>query len=216
MNYNHPIAACLAVLCVLSLAAGPVAADHNSEDFWAGLTEDSADESSLGIAIAKELAAGSSWVARQQASVSDFLSGESDVTAEEYADDFQETFNKNNATLEAYASKRVDATEQYDVYRLEFSDKEGGEATRYVVSTSSTGTFTNSRVVTQSTFDGLNRSIDYTVKADWFVSRNAADELQTFVDEYAEPGKNVTATYYATKKAKYGDGLESDLWGGAS
>lgn len=214
MITNNSIAVCLAALCVLSLAAAPAAASHDEEDFWGGLADDT-DDSSLGVEIARNIAAATSWGARQGATVSDIFSGDSDTSAEAYADDFQETFNENNTTLEDYASERVDATEKYDVYRLEFHDRDGNEVTRYLVSNGSDGEFSNARVVDQSTFDDLNRSVDYTIEADWYVSRNAADELATFVDEYAEPNKNVTTTYYAKKKAQYGDGLESDLWGDA-
>lgn len=204
----------VAALLVAAAVAPAPASAQSDDDFWGNLG-DGEDDGSLAVAAAEKIAATTSFMARQAATLGEFFGEDESGSASEYATDFQRTFNSNNGTLESYVNQRVTADTGHDVYRVYFNDKEGGNVTRYVVSTVENGNFTNARMVNQTTFDSLNRSVDYTVRADWYVSRNAADELDAFITEYAEPNKDLTSSYVAKKKAKYGSGLESGLWGGS-
>jgi len=202
----------LTLVVVLAAVSAPVAA-QSDDDFWGDLTAD--EEPGLGVQAGAWLADQTSGLARTIASLGDMVGEDEGQTASVYADDFRETFNANNRTLEAYANQRVTATTDYDVYNVTFQDKDGGAATVYVVATVQDGNFTQAEALTPSEFEARNRTVDHTITADWYVSRNAAAELEAFVVEYAEPNDDVSPTYAAQKKATYGSGLNSTLWGGA-
>lgn len=212
MKPRHITSGALAALCVLALVSAPVAAQSDG-DFWAGLSED--DEPGLGVQVGAWLADQTSGIARRFAQLGEYIGDNEQRNASLYADDFREAFNDDAGDLAAYASERVTPSTSYDVYRVNFSDRDGGSATVFVVATVSNGTFTDAEALTPSAFEQRNRTVDHTVTADWYVSRNAADELEAFVADYASPDKNVSASYYAKMKAQYGSGLESTLWGGA-
>jgi hypothetical protein len=143
--------------------------------------------------------------------IEDLTTGPEPVT--EHATEFTDTYNQNNATIEADVNEQLNASTDFDVFRIQFHNKDGDEATRYLVADVENDSFTNTRVVDQAEFDDLNRSVDYTVEADWYVSRHAASELEAYVTDYAETDEDLTRTDKAKLIAKYGGGLTSDLWG---
>ncbi|MFC4553542.1 MULTISPECIES: hypothetical protein [Halorussus] len=146
----------------------------------------------------------SGWFAR--ADFPGFGSDESG-SAIEYANDFQSEFNSNNKSIESYASERLNPTTGYDTFAVYFHDKSGANVTRYVVADVSNGSWSNARVVAST-----NRSVDHWISADWYASKHTADELDTFVEEYAELNQGLTRGYQLKLVAKYGSGLESDMW----
>jgi hypothetical protein len=134
--------------------------------------------------------------------------------ATQYAEDTTETFNANNESIETYVSERLTVVTDYDVYAVHFHDRAGNNVTRYVVSTANTdaGSYENARMLTPSEFENANRSTDYEVELDWFVSKHANSELEHFVDEYATTGDDLSTGYKASRIAKYGSGINSGLW----
>lgn len=131
--------------------------------------------------------------------------------AEEYADAFQEAFNANAETLRRYANDRTDADDA--AVAIGFADRRGGRSERYLVASAdgTTGDFEEARVVGLERFEGLDRSVDRRVDVDWYLGRNAADELETFVGKFAERNADPSEGYVATIAAKYGDSVEGSL-----
>lgn len=131
--------------------------------------------------------------------------------ASEHAAAFQNEFNANNDTIVAYANERLNATTTIDVIKIEFQDKTGGNATVYLVSSVDTGneSFTSARIV-----NSTDRPVDHSVTADWYVSRHATAELDSFISEYAEPGEDIGTAYRLNMLRKYGSGINGTLWGG--
>lgn len=198
----------LSVLIVLaSVGVQPALADHN-DSFVDGLVDEGADSPTA--TFARWMAERSGQLARNYAALTADTEGE---TAEEYATDLKEEFNSERGDLTPYANERLDASTDRDVFRLCTSDQEGGSDVVYLVSNVSNGSWTDERMVSADTFATLNRTVDYTVAMDWYASRNADEELDTFVEKFAEDGTNASATYRAKMLAKYGGSIESDLWG---
>lgn len=131
--------------------------------------------------------------------------------AREYADAFQETFNANAETLRQYANDRLDAGDT--VTAIRFGDRQGHQSKRYLVaSTDETAKdLEEAQVIDHKRFENLDQSIDQHVAVDWYLSRNAATELETFVEKFADQNKDPSQTYMAKIAVKYGDSVESDL-----
>lgn len=209
---RQALAAVLAVAMVASMAVGPVAANHN-EDFFDGLTEsDSDDDGGVTAWVGERAASATGWVARATADLP--LVGDSETgNATTYADAFQESFNSQNETIQRYANQRLDATSGYDVFRVYFHDKSGHNVSRVVVAEVNDGNWSQARVVDPGTFQGeMNRNVDYEIHADWYVSRHAADELDSFVAEYASENETIPRSKKVSLVAEYGSGLESEMW----
>lgn len=206
-----------AILLVMSMVAvaSPVAAQSDDAPFFDGLVD---GEASIVDTVASKAAGFSGWIARQEfgLSVAD-LGDDSDTgNATTYAESFQTEFNDHNESIETYANQRLNATDDYDVFVVYFHDKDGGNVTRYVVANASNGNWSNARVVTPTQFEDLNRSEDHWISADWYASKYAGDELDGFVEDYAKPNEDLTKRSQLTLVAKYGTGLESDLWNSES
>lgn len=197
------------VLAVVGLAVSPApaVAAEDDESFFDGLVSEDGERGWLASA-ALTLTKATSGISR---SWQDWTTDPG--KADQYATDWADEVNDNSAEIAAYASERLDASDSYDTFRVDFADRDDGEATRYVVSDVSNGSWENLRVVTPDEFDDLNRTVDHTVTANWHVSRNAAEETATFVKDYVEPGESLSTTYKAAMVSKYGGGLESGLWG---
>lgn len=130
--------------------------------------------------------------------------------AEEYADAFQETFEANAEALRRYANDRLDAGDA--AVAIEFVDRHGGESERYLVASADDGgDLEEVRVVAPDRFGSLDRSVDRRVALDWYLGRNAADELEAFVGEFADGNEDPSEGYVAKLAAKYGDSVEDDL-----
>jgi hypothetical protein len=130
---------------------------------------------------------------------------------EGYADDFQETFNANAETLRRYANDRLDVGDV--AVAIRFADREGNHSERYLVALADepTSTLEEVRIVDPERFENLDRSIDRRVAVDWYLSRNAADELETFLETFADQNRDPPHAYVAKTAAKYGDSVEGDL-----
>lgn len=141
--------------------------------------------------------------------VADLTSEPGDAT--EYADAFQETFNTNAETLREYANDRLNASDTVAVIR--FADRQGIRSKRYLVASAdeSTGDLEEARVVDSERFEELDRSVNQRVAIDWYLSRNAATELKTFIEKFAAPNKDPSQAYLTKTAAKYGDSIEDDL-----
>jgi hypothetical protein len=197
------LATILVIATVGGAAVAPTAVAAQEEDgsFFDGLVSE--EGGSLGAWVAEQTSGFSRWYA------STF--GDDEGNATEYATQFAETYNAENATIETYANERLEADDQHDVFAVYFHDRDGGNVTRYVVANASNGNWSNSRVLTPSEFNATNRTQDQYVSLDWYQSRAAADELDAFVEEYAGPNENLSTGYRAKMLAKYG-APESSMW----
>ncbi len=201
------LATLLVVASVGGAAVAPagVAAEDDDGSFFDGLVDD--DDDSMLASAGKWLAGGTSGFSRWYAKTF----GESEGNATDHAKAFTTEFNRHNETIEAYANERVEADSDHDVFAVYFHDREGNNVTRYVVANASNGNWSNTRVLTPAEFDETNRTQDQYVSLDWYQSRAAADELDTFVEEYAESNENLSKSYRAKLLAKYG-APESSMW----
>jgi hypothetical protein len=198
------VAAMLVVAMVGGAAVAPTAAAQEDDDsFFDGLVSDDDDDGGLGAWLAAQTSGFSKWYAK--------TFGEDEGNATQYAEEFTEEFNANNETIESYANERLTADEDHEVFAVYFHDRDGNNVTRYVVANASNGNWSNTRVLTPAEFNGTNRTQDQYVSLDWYQSRNAAPELEAFVEEYAEPDENLSATYRAKLLATYG-APESSMW----
>ncbi len=199
------LATMLVIASVGGAAIAPAAVtaqeEEDDDSFFDGLVSE--EGGSLGAWIASGTSGFSKWWAK--------TFGDDEGNATEYADDFAETYNAENATIEAYANERLGADDNHDVFAVHFHDRDGHNVTRYVVANASNGNWSNSRVLTPSEFNETNRTQDQYVSLDWYQSLSAADELDAFVEEYAEPNENLSTGYRAKLLAKYG-APESSMW----
>jgi len=200
--------ACLivAVLLVASMAA-PAAVAHDDDDgFFDGFV-DSESDVSLTERVGLWAAEKASWVTKTATKLTDDGGG----NASEYAADFEAEFHAYNDTLVAYANDQLSPTSDYEVFRVHFTDRSGSNVTRYVVADEYNGVYENARVLSPSEFDATNREVDHWVALDWYQSRHAADELDTFVEDYARPNEPTPKTYRGRMLAEYG-APDSDMW----
>ena len=211
MTHRHRIVSvALALLLITTAFATPALAQEEDADgdFFGDLVTEE-DAKSWAISGIKLISKATGWVARTS---DKYTSDESDATASTYATDFADEYNANSAEIESYTNQRLTATADYDTFAIHFRDQEDGYAQRYFVSDVANGNWSNTRIVDAETFEQTGRTVDYTVELDWYVSKHAADELDHFVDTYAEDDKNLTTTYKTKMVGKYGSGLESGLW----
>ena len=193
----------IAALLVTSAVQPAVAQE---DDYWDGLVTEDGD-------IVTRILEGIGNLLGDLARTQDKYLGDEGADAATYVADIQSTFNESNATIGAYASERLPADTGHDVARIYVHDEDGGNETLYLVSDVENESWTNARLVDQASFEDLNRSVDFWVSMDWFVSKHAADELETFVDDYADENRNLSRSYQLRKISKYGSGIKSDLWG---
>ncbi|WP_324662406.1 hypothetical protein [Haloarcula sediminis] len=204
------ITSLLLVAVLMTAAVSPAAAQSDDGPFFDGLVAE--DDSGgfwqgVGTQIAEATGSISRWAEAR--------TGDDDADANEHAREFAREYNAHNETIEAYANDRLTADTDHDVFALNFTDRDDGNATVYLVSTVSDGNYTESEVLDEAAFDKRNRTVDQTVSFDWYQSRNAEDELETFVDDYAEPNEDITNSYRAKMLAKYGP-PESSMWNATS
>lgn len=208
MNSHRVTTLFAAVLLVLASVggAGVVTADEDGS-FFDDLVSDDGEEGYL--------ASAGIWLAKATGGVSRYWAAyvaDGDAAdAETYAEDFTSTFNANNETIAQYANQRLTADTDHDVFAVYFHDREDGNVTRYVVSDVENGSWSNVTVLTPDEFDDRNRTSDHYVSLDWYQSRNADAEVETFVEEYAEDETDLSATYKGELLGTYG-APESDMW----
>lgn len=133
------------------------------------------------------------------------LAGSDKADATEYSEDVQSTFNSHNDTLLQWANARSTASEDADVARLKFTDKSGNSKYMFVVAdvNTTTGNYTSVRMMNLTEFKDTDRTHDHTFRLSPFASRNAADELDTFITEYAEPNEGLNRSELARLSGKY-------------
>lgn len=144
-------------------------------------------------------------------------SGAEKADSEDYAEDVQATINANSDTLRNWTNERATADTDHDVARVKLTDEDGGSTWLFIVSdvNASTGEYTSLKAMGLSEFKDTGREVDLTYRLDSYASRNADDELETFVSEYAEPGDDVTKEYLLGLAGKYGGGVSGDELPGA-
>lgn len=132
---------------------------------------------------------------------------------QEYADAFQKTFNQNTDTLLRYANDWLRADHRTIVVALRFTDRHENEALRFLIAQGdeAAGDWTAARIVGPERFYKMDQTIDRHVSADWYLSRNATAELQTFIQQYARPTKEPPERYIDKIAAKYSNSRNSDL-----
>lgn len=140
-----------------------------------------------------------------------------EASADEYVANVQSTFNSNNDTIRNWTNARSTATEDADVVRVKFTDEdENGEWLFIVTDVNTTsGNYTSAKAMTLTEFKDTNREYDATYRLSPYASRNANEELETFVTEYAEPGTDVNQSYLSHLAGEYqgevsGDDLPGD------
>ncbi len=202
---RYLLVAMLVVTAVIGAGSMGVAAQEDDGGFFDGLVSDDDDDGLL-EETSVWIAGATSGVSRTYAA---YMGDEANAST--HASDFEEAFNANNESLEAFANERLTADTNHDVFVLHFHDRSDGNVSRYVVSDVENGSWTNARVLNQSEFEAANRTADQWVSLDWYQSRAAGDELETFVDEHAEPNENLSTGDNAAYLAKYG-APESSMW----
>jgi len=204
----------LAVAVVLAtVAGGGVAAADTDRTTFVDAALDGKDNDWSAIA-ARTLAAQTGGLAKF---IAKYTAEETEANASTYADDLRGELNQEAGDLQGYANAQFAASTDHDVFRVCTHDQDGGAATLYLVSNASNGSWANTRAVTPSEFKQLNRSVDANVSLDWYASRNADEEVDLFVDKFADGGEatNISQTYRAKKAAQYGDSVTTGLLGEA-
>lgn len=132
---------------------------------------------------------------------------------QEYANAFQETFDRNADALLRYANDRLGSDPGTTTVAVQFTDRLGNDAVRYLTAETDEATddLTDARVVGPGRFSEMDRTVDERVRAGWYLSRNAAAELRTFVRKYATSNRDPPKSYVAKTTAKYGDSLDDEL-----
>jgi hypothetical protein len=132
--------------------------------------------------------------------------------AAQYRDTVKKTFNENNEPLQNWTNDRVNAAEDGDVARIKFTDKSGNSEWLFVVAdvNESTGEYENARALNLTEFKKTDREVDLNYRLSPYASRNLDGELETFVDEFAEPNEDLTRDYVSGWAGEYGGEVEGD------
>lgn len=214
MTRYSPTHASLALVVALLLvaapiSAAPVGANHESDSaFFDGLVGD--EKGTLTAQIGAEVVEQAGGIMR---SVDKTFDDDLDADADRYAERLTDEFNSESDDLAPYANDRLDFGANYNTFRLCLHDRDGGSATRYAVWDISDGEATNPRMLTPSEFNDTGRTVDWNISMDWYASKHAAEELDAFVEEFAEPDEDITKSYRTEMVGRYGSGLQSGLWG---
>lgn len=120
-----------------------------------------------------------------------------DRDAAQAADDLQAEYNASSDTLEAWVNARTEATTAENVLELEL-DIDDGETTIYLVADVNDSDYENSSIV-----DSTDREVDERCELEDAAARNAADELETFVDEFAEDDEDVSTAFLSRLERQY-------------
>lgn len=123
------------------------------------------------------------------------------IDASTAADDLQAVGNDHAAQVQAYANDRVNASTSYDVFEIEFRI-DGDTATRYVTADVVNGSYENASVDAST-----DRPVDESCTLEGAAARNAADELESFVENYVEPDRDVDRRLFSEIAAEYGGSI---------
>lgn len=206
------VAVMITAAVVVPLAATPVSAQSDDDSVVDTLFSDEDGESGTWETIynaAKGLANRYNPLADQPA----------EATADQYASRTTDTFNGNSSVLKNWTNERVTADTDHDVIRVQFTDESGNTAWMFVVAdvNTTTGNYTSVTAMNLTEFKETGREVDLSYRLTPYASRNANQELSTFITEYAEPGENVSQPYLARLAGEYkGEVSGDDLPGGDS
>lgn len=138
-----------------------------------------------------------------------FLTGEQ-VTATEACGDLQAAVNADAATIQQWVNNRTTPATDLDTLALT-CDIHDESATVYLTANVTNGTYTDAAVV-----DTTDREPDAACTLSEDAAVNAGDEVETFVDAFADPGEDVTANYQSRLAAQYGGDVSCDGLPGVS
>jgi hypothetical protein len=201
---NRTLTVLLAVLVATSALTGVVVAQSSEDTSFVDKLVEPGDQGTDGILADAALAA-ARLSSTPDRVIADWFGDEGNAT--QYAQNFKQTFNANNQTITKYTNERINASTSLDVLAVTFSDKSGHESTVFLVANASTNQYQNVRVVNDTT-----RTVDENLTADWYLSRNAASELDAFVTDYADPGEDLSNSYKVSMVAQYGGSVSGSIW----
>lgn len=121
-----------------------------------------------------------------------------DETPAQHADNLQAAFNQNSGTIQSYVNKRANASTGANVLKLTFTENDEGSSTVYIVADVNGSDYENATAV-----DSTSRTVDEECTLEGAAARNADDELDRFVTEFAEPDKDTTARYKSELVTEY-------------
>lgn len=196
--------AVLLVVGLVGAAVAPAAATHNDTDDG-GLT-DALSPAEEGNAFDTVKGAVKGYAARVSYKISSFRNDT--PAAENSKQAALEEFNQNSANYVSYLNDRD--VHNGEVVEIEF--KQSGEtATMYIV-----GDFneTTDQYDSAEAVNTTDRTVDHEITLRGMAADNAADELERFNDEFAEPGDDLTNSYVSEMAAKYGSSVDEPFTGG--
>jgi hypothetical protein len=140
-----------------------------------------------------------------------WLSGD-ETTSSDACGNLQAEFNSHNTTITDWANARTNATTGLDTLAIT-CDTSDETATVYLTAEVDTtsGNYTNAQVV-----DATDREPDAECRLEEDSADNAADELATFVEEFAAPGEDVTESFTQRLAAQYTGDVRCDGVAGVS
>lgn len=195
----------LLAVCMVTAAVGPaVAQTEDDGGLFDGLTGD--EDMTLSDRLDAANGAIAGWVDRltyQARTLAD--DRDESQRADDYATDLAETYNSNNDTLETWVNARFSGNaSDWNVVKVTLK-QEDATATRYLVADvdNTTGNFTDSKMVNSTT-----RTTDAELTLEANAASNAADELQTFVHDYAAKDKTPGRTYLSRMAQQYAGNVE--------
>lgn len=195
----------LAVAVVLGVAVGPtgiVAAGPGD------ILDDVDPEDDCADARIETLCKGTDVVSGLLDRGSDFVAGlRDDTAAADAASDFQTTYNDNAATLQAWINARTTASTDADTLEVAV-ELDGTSETVYVLGdvNATTGDYENARVV-----ETTDRDPDGSCTLSANAARNLDNETETFVDEFAAPGDDLTRNHMRDLAGRYGGNVQCDF-----
>lgn len=206
MSTDTRVSAVLALALLLvtgvTIGAAPVAAD-SSDTALGGVLDSPTDNPGAvlsavwsGLGGARERTA---FWAKNRVGM-----GDDETDAASQASAVTTYWNNHNGTLEAYANERDNYTEDHTVEVVWHLNDE--TATRYLLVNSTDGNATTKMVQTTT------RTPDHDLELCGYAAASSHEEIQTFTEDFAEPNKDVTASYLGRVKGAYGDDVETSLF----
>lgn len=136
-------------------------------------------------------------VSTRTATVNPLVDEDDTPSVTELADEFENVFNLNNETLAEYVNVRAD---RHDINAIDYENEsihiefefEDEVDDRYIIAdVDDDGNFENIRIVAD---EPDSHEVAHALKLEGYAAYNAADELDRFVDEYAEDGNDIDRT----------------------
>lgn len=183
----------LVALLLVTSAVTPVAAQDSDDDSESILN--SVIEAESGDRLDAILGAASGFYARAQ---NMFQARADDQTPAEHAADTKQVFNDNNETLLTYVNDRSTASTDADVVALRFTEEDETSETIYLVADVNNSTYQSAQMV-----NSTDRTVDEECTLEDSATRNADEELDTFVTEFATGNENTTSRYRSRMVTEY-------------